>query len=251
MAGSPLWPTYAAKSIGMGAFVVGVCALLGGLAQINPVWLYGPYEPAAVTTAAQPDYYVGWLEGALRLVPPWYLHIGPYSVPEVFWPGVLLPGVVFGLLYAWPFLEARVTRDRRSHHLLDRPRDRPVRTAIGIGAITFLTVLLIAGGQDVVAQEARAPIPNVTTVLRILCLTLPFVTGAIAWKWCHDLAAAEARRHHDRPAPPPPTAPPPRHRTLGVRDAAGTAAGAALLAGLAAAGRRLRGRPRDPSRKGR
>ncbi len=203
--GSPLWPTYAAKSIGMGAFVAGVCALLGGLAQINPVWQYGPYEPAAVSTAAQPDYYVGWLEGALRLAPPWYLHLGPYSVPEVFWPGVLLPGVVFGLLYAWPFLEARVTRDRRAHHLLDRPRDRPVRTAIGIGAITFFVVLLVAGGQDVVAQEVRAPITRVSTVLQILCVTLPFVTAAIAWKWCHDLAAADARRDPDRAAPPPRT----------------------------------------------
>src|SRR5947199_5789841 len=78
--GSPLWPTYAAKSIAMGAFVTAACALLGGLAQINPVWLYGPYEPAAVTTAAQPDWYVGWLEGALRLAPPWFLKIGPYSI---------------------------------------------------------------------------------------------------------------------------------------------------------------------------
>jgi quinol---cytochrome-c reductase cytochrome b subunit len=247
--GSPLWPTYAAKSIGMGAFVAGVCALLGGLAQINPVWQYGPYEPAAVTTAAQPDYYVGWLEGALRLAPPWYLHLGPYSVPEVFWPGVLLPGIVFGLLYAWPFLEARVTRDRRAHHLLDRPRDRPVRTAIGIGAITFFVVLLVAGGQDVVAQEVRAPITRVSTVLQILCVTLPFVAAAIAWKWCHDLAAAEARRHPDRSVPPPRPDSGRRHRAQGVRNAAGTAAGAAVLAGLAAAGRRLRGRGRDPGRK--
>ncbi len=248
--GSPLWPTYAAKSIGLGAFVTGVCALLGGLAQINPVWEYGPYEPAAVTTAAQPDYYVGWLEGALRLAPPWYLHIGSYSVPEVFWPAVLLPGIVFGLLYAWPFLEARVTHDRRAHHVLDRPRDRPVRTAIGIGAITFFVVLLIAGGQDVVAEEARAPITRVTVVLQILCLTLPFVTGAIAWKWCHDLAAADARKDPDRPGPTEPVEPPPRRLRRGARDAAGTAAGAALLAALAAAGRRLR-RRRSPGRTGR
>jgi quinol---cytochrome-c reductase cytochrome b subunit len=146
------------------------------------------------------------------------------------------------VLYAWPFLEARVTGDRRAHHLLDRPRDRPVRTAIGIGAITFFVVLLVAGAQDVVAEEVRAPITRVTVVLQILCVTLPFVTGAIAWKWCHDLAAADRRRDADAPEEPEPEGSPPGEGRMGVRDVAGTAAGAALLAGLAAAGRRLRGR---------
>src|SRR5262249_3719664 len=125
--GSRLWPTYAMKSLGLFFLTAGVLVGLGGLVQINPVWLYGPFQPAAVTTAAQPDWYVGWLEGALRLWYPWYLHIGSYNVPEVFWPGVVLPGITFMLLYAWPFLEARVTHDHAEHHLLDRPRDRPMR----------------------------------------------------------------------------------------------------------------------------
>jgi ubiquinol-cytochrome c reductase cytochrome b subunit len=242
--GSPLWPTYAAKSIGMGAFVAGVCALLGGLAQINPVWLYGPYEPAAVTTAAQPDYYVGWLEGALRLAPPWYLHLGRFSVPETFWPAVLFPGVLFGVLYLWPFIEARVTHDRRAHHLLDRPRDRPVRTAIGIAAITFLVVLLLAGAQDVIADETGASVTNVTLALRILLIAGPFLTGAIARKWCHDLQAADARRGAAEAADEAGRAEPPhggRRRLTGVGDAIATAAGAAIIAALRALGRRRRG----------
>ena len=205
--GSPLWPTYAAKSIAMGAFVTATCALLGGLVQINPVWLYGPYHPAAVTTDAQPDYYVGWLEGALRLAPPWLVHIGGYTIPEVFWPGVLLPGVVFGLLYLWPFLEQRVTKDRATHHLLDRPRDRPVRTAIGVGALTFFIVLTLAGGQDVLAQEMHASITSVTLALRILLIALPVVTGLITWKWCHDLQAADARTDGSSPQGPRPDEP--------------------------------------------
>jgi ubiquinol-cytochrome c reductase cytochrome b subunit len=199
--GSPLWPTYAAKSIAMGAFVASVCAVLGGLVQINPVWLYGPYQPAAVTTAAQPDYYVGWLEGALRLAPPWLVRIGPWTISELFWPGVLLPTVVFVILYLWPFLEARVTHDRRAHHLLDRPRDRPIHTAIGIAALTFFTVLTLAGGQDVIAQLMRVPVTDVNTTLRILLVVAPVVFALITWRWCHDLTAGEHRAGETEPPP--------------------------------------------------
>jgi ubiquinol-cytochrome c reductase cytochrome b subunit len=198
--GSPLWPTYAAKSIAMGAFVAAVCALLGGLVQINPVWLYGPYHPAAVTTAAQPDYYVGWLEGALRLTPPWAVRMGSYTIPEVFWPGILLPTVVFASLYLWPFIERRFTHDRAVHHLLDRPRDRPARTAIGVAALSFFIVLTLAGGQDVIAQQLHASITSVTLALRIMLFAVPIVAAAITVKWCHDLQAGdkEARRR-ERP----------------------------------------------------
>ena len=90
--GSRLWPTYTAKSIGLFAVIAGVLALLGGLAQINPIWLYGPFDPSAVSTAAQPDWYLGWIEGALRLMPPVYLHIGPYNVSELFWPAIAAAG---------------------------------------------------------------------------------------------------------------------------------------------------------------
>jgi ubiquinol-cytochrome c reductase cytochrome b subunit len=202
--GSRLWPTYAVKSVGLFALVVAVVGGLGGLAQINPVWLYGPFQPAAVTTAAQPDWYVGWLEGALRLAGPWQLHIFGGTISEVFWPGVVLPGLLFGLLYAWPFLERRVTRDDAEHHLLDRPRDRPVRTGIGVAGVTFFIVLLVAGGQDVIAARLSLSIITVTRTLQVLVFALPLAMGLLAWKWCRDLLAAE--REHD---PPPGNVPPP------------------------------------------
>jgi ubiquinol-cytochrome c reductase cytochrome b subunit len=244
--GSRLWPKYALKSAGFFALITGVLFGLGGLAQINPVWLYGPFDPAAVTTAAQPDWYVGWLEGALRLAPPWYLHIASYNVSEVFWPGVVLPGITFMLLYAWPWLEARVTRDHAEHHLLDRPRDRPVRTAIGVGVLTFYIVLLLAGAQDLIAVGIPAPVKTVTFALRIALVAAPLLAAAVTYKLCHDLAAGarlhaakqRAKRAGDESPPPP------HHDGEGVaekvKEAAGTAAGAAILAGLAALGRRLR-----------
>ena len=84
---------------------------------------------------------------------PWRIHLFGHTISEVFWPGVVLPGITFGLLYLWPFIEARVTHDRDSHHLLDRPRDRPVRTAIGTGVLAFYIVLFVAGSQDIIAQK--------------------------------------------------------------------------------------------------
>ena len=200
--GSFLWPTYTLRSIGLFAAVAALLSALGGLAQINPVWLYGPFKAASVSTAAQPDWYVGWLEGALRLAPPWRVHIFGYTISEVFWPGILLPGITFGLLYMWPFLEARFTGDRLEHHLLDSPRERPVRTAIGVGVLTFYIVLVVAGAQDIVAQKLGVGIPTVTNTLRVLLFLLPAVIAFFTWRTCHDLEKKGAREEeYPRPFP--------------------------------------------------
>ncbi len=199
--GLRLWPTYAAKSAGLFAGVFAVGAALGGLAQINPIWLYGPYRTGAVSTAAQPDWYMGWLEGALRVFPAWRIHVYGHTIPELFWPAVVLPALTFALLYAWPFIEARVTHDRAEHELLDRPRDRPVRTAIGTGVLTFYVVLLGAGSQDIFAQHLNASITTVDRTFRILLFVAPVVTGAIAWRWCRDLSAVPPRGAPEPDAP--------------------------------------------------
>lgn len=191
--GSRLWPTYALRSASLFAAVAAVLAALAGLVQINPVWLYGPYEPSAVTTAAQPDWYVGWLEGALRIMPAFQVELFGYRVPEAVVPGVILPVVALTLLYAWPFLERRVTRDRDSHELIARPRDHPVRTGLGVGGLTFGAVLMLAGGQDLYASWLAIPVTTVTVVLQVSLVTLPVVTGLVAWRICHELLVAEPR----------------------------------------------------------
>jgi ubiquinol-cytochrome c reductase cytochrome b subunit len=201
--GSRLWPTYTAKSLALFAAVFAVVAALGGLAQINPVWLYGPYRTGAVSTAAQPDWYMGWLEGALRVFPPWRIHIWSHTIPEVFWPGAVLPGLTFLLLYLWPFIEARVTGDHADHELLDRPRNRPVRTAIGSGVLGFYVILFVAGSQDIFAQHLDAPISIVNHTFQALLIIVPVLVAGIAWKWCHDLAAEDARLSTGPPDWPP------------------------------------------------
>ncbi len=198
--GVPLWPTFAARSVGFMFMIAGVLAALGGLAQINPVWLYGPYVPYQVSSASQPDWYLGWLDGALRIMPNYELHIGGYTVGNLFFPAVLLPGLTFGLLFAWPWLEAWRTKDRSPHHLCQRPREAPVRTALGVAAIAFYTSLWIAGGTDVIAITLGASENSIIWSLRVLCVVLPVVTATVAFRLCTELDRASDAGHRPHPS---------------------------------------------------
>ena len=190
--GSRLWPTYMVRSIGLALFVAGVLFVLGAVMQINPVWLYGPYDPAAVTTAAQPDWYMGWIEGALRLAPALRWQPFGYRMPELILPAMILPLVTFAGLYLWPAIDKRLTKDHAEHHLLQRPRDHPVRTAFGVAVLAFYFVLFVGGGQDVIAQQIDWPIESVTWTLRGLLIGLPLVLGALTYKLCRDLTADQS-----------------------------------------------------------
>jgi ubiquinol-cytochrome c reductase cytochrome b subunit len=197
--GSRLWPSYTMRSIGLLFAIAAVLGVLGGLAQINPVWLYGPFNASAVTSPAQPDWYVGWLEGALRIFPPWEIRAFGHTVPNPFFPSILMPGITFVLLYAWPFLERAVTGDRAAHHLLDRPRDRPVRTAIGATALTFYGLLLLAGSNDVMARILHVPVSAVTRGLQIVVLLLPLLVGLVIYRLMRGYARSGAERFTEVP----------------------------------------------------
>jgi len=175
--GSRLWPSYAIKSIGLFFAVGAVLGLLGGLAQVNPVWLYGPFVPQSVSSPAQPDWYLGWLEGALRLFPNWEIRAFGHTVANPFFPAIVLPGITFLLLYLWPFMEQRLTGDRLQHNLLERPRDRPVRTGLGAAALTFYGVLFFAASNDLIARLFRIPVDGVTWFFRIVVIALPPAVG--------------------------------------------------------------------------
>ena len=189
--GSKLWPTFAAKTMGLFFFVFGVCAALGGLFQINPVWLYGPFDASAVSAGSQPDWYIGWLEGALRLMPPWEIRVAGFEIPNPFFPGVLLPGITFTVMFLWPWIEERLSRDHRDHHLLDRPRDRPRRTALGVGVLTFYGVLFLAGGNDVIAARFGLSVNSVTYAFRTLLVALPVIAALVTLRLCRELAARD------------------------------------------------------------
>jgi len=189
--GSRLYPSYAAKSIGLFFLVFALIAMLGGLAQIDPIWIYGPYNPAAVIPGAQPDWYLGWVEGAMRLFPGVNLRLGPWLVPGVFFSGALMPLLVFVALYAYPFVEKLFSLDDKPHNVLRLPYQQPFNTALGCSVLMFLLVLLVAGGDDVIAVATGTSVIAIRTLLRVLVFIAPAVTAALVYVLC-----AEARRRH-------------------------------------------------------
>jgi ubiquinol-cytochrome c reductase cytochrome b subunit len=174
--GQPLFPLYVAKAGGFFFIVFAVLALMGATMTINPVWNYGPYDPSPVSAGAQPDWYMLFLEGGLRLMPgqgtEWV--IAGFTIPmNILVPGVIIPGALFTILGAWPFIEAWVTGDRREHHVAERPRNNPVRTGIGVATLTAFLVLVVAGSNDIVATHFGLSINDITWVLRIGFLVAP------------------------------------------------------------------------------
>jgi len=189
--GRYLWPTQAFLSTGLFFLTAALLALIGGLFQINPIWLYGPFDASVVSSPAQPDWYVGWLDGALRIFPPFEPKILGIVVPAPFIPGIVIPGVLFTIVALWPFIEALLTRDHAEHHLLDRITDQPVRLASGLAILTIFAVLTIAGGNDVIAFYLGTDVESLTRALRVAVIALPILVWLTAYRF-----AVVARRRH-------------------------------------------------------
>ncbi|MCW2497410.1 ubiquinol-cytochrome c reductase cytochrome b subunit, partial [Jatrophihabitans sp.] len=190
--GERVFPVYAAKAGGFFFIVFAALAALGGFFQINPVWLFGPYNPAQVSSGSQPDYYMMFLDGSTRLFPSWEIRLWGHTLPPLFWPTVVLPGILVNLAGAYPFLEAKLTKDKAKHHLLQRPRDVPVRTALGAMAITFYLVLFLSGGNDLIAKAFSISLNAMTWGGRIALLVLPPIAYALVYRVCLGL------QRHDR-----------------------------------------------------
>ncbi|TBN56572.1 ubiquinol-cytochrome c reductase cytochrome b subunit [Glaciihabitans arcticus] len=182
--GVPVMPVFAAKAGGFFFIVFGVIMLIAATFTINPIWNYGPYDPSPVSAGTQPDWYIGFADGALRLLPPGLdLHLGDFTVPM----GILIPLLVLplflGAVAFYPFIEAWVTGDKREHHILDRPRNTPVRTAIGAAGVTFYAVLWAAASSDLIATHFKLTIEGVIHALQALVFIGPviayFVTKAL------------------------------------------------------------------------
>jgi len=203
--GVPTFPGQTPRSLGLFFSVTGLLFLLGGLVQINPVWLWGPYHVDHATNAAQPDWYLGWLIGALRMIPSFDVTIGNYTlIPNPFWGGVLFPLIVFGILFAWPALERRFTGDYGFHNLLDRPRDAPVRTAAGAALFTWVFVIFLAGASDRVFVLLGLSYRWQIDVYRVLVFAGPVVAFFLTKRVCGELQKSdlieERRKRVEAPA---------------------------------------------------
>ena len=193
LVGVPTFPGQTPRSLGLFAFVAAVLFLLGGLVQINPIWLWGPYHTYSATNGAQPDWYLGWLIGALRITPSFDVTIGSYTlVPNPFWGGVLLPLAFFAFLYLWPWLERRLTRDDAYHNLLDRPRDAPLRTAIGYAVMSLVFLVFLAGSADRVDVMFGLSYSAQIWLYRVLFVAGPVIAALLAYRTCVELQRGES-----------------------------------------------------------
>ncbi|WP_322612508.1 cytochrome bc1 complex cytochrome b subunit [Dermacoccus abyssi] len=192
--GFPLMPVYMAKAGGFFFIVFGITALISSLVGINAIWAYGPYEPTQVTAGSQPDWYMGFADGALRLLPgflefvalghTWSMNIFPGSI-------ALLP-IFFGMIAIYPWIENWVTGDKREHHVLDRPRNAPTRTAIGMAFAVFYAVLMFAAGNDIMAIKLHMSINDITYLFRVLIFVGPIIAFWVTKRICLSL------QRHDR-----------------------------------------------------
>ncbi len=187
--GFKLMPVYTAKAGGFFFIVFGITALISALVSINPIWAYGPYNPTMVTAGAQPDWYMGFADGALRITPGFFEFtlLGHTVSLNVMLGAVLLIPVMFGAIGAYPFLERWVTGDKREHHILDRPRNAPTRTGIGMGFIMFYFILLIASGNDIMAITLHLSINDITQFNRVALFVGPVVVFWITKRICLSL----------------------------------------------------------------
>jgi ubiquinol-cytochrome c reductase cytochrome b subunit len=189
--GVRILPAFAAKGGAFFAVVVGVTGIMGGLFQINPIWNVGPYNPAHVSAGSQPDWYMGWSDGMARLFPPWDITIGDYNIPPVFWATAAFLPLLFVVAGVYPWLERRFTGDDAMHNLLQRPRDVPVRTSLGVMGIAFYAVLLVSSANDVFAYFFDVSLNATTWMGRIGLLVLPPIAYWVTYRICIGLQRSD------------------------------------------------------------
>jgi ubiquinol-cytochrome c reductase cytochrome b subunit len=193
--GYPLLPVYAAKAGGFFFIVFGVTGLMGGLMSLNPVWKFGPYDPSQVTAGSQPDWYMGWPDGALRIMPGLETHLFGFTLSwNVMLPIIVLPGLMFTILTVLPFVEQWITGDKREHHLLQRPRNAPNRTAFMVALMTFYGILWSASANDIIAIKFDLNLNALTYFNRIAVFVGPVVAYLITRRWCVSLQRADQDR---------------------------------------------------------
>ncbi|MDL9937363.1 cytochrome bc complex cytochrome b subunit [Gordonia sp. ABSL1-1] len=188
--GVRIMPVFAAKGGAMFAMVTGILAIMAGVFQINPVWVLGPYNPAHVSAGSQPDIYMQWTDGLARLMPAWEIYLGSYTIPAIFWVVVVIT-VMFAGMFAYPWIEKRLTGDDAHHNLLQRPRDVPVRTGIGAMALSFYIILTLSCMNDIIALKFHVSLNATTWVGRIGLVIIPPIAYFVAYRWALALQRSD------------------------------------------------------------
>lgn len=187
--GTPMYPAFAVKAGGFFFFTFAVIAGMAAFVQINPIHLFGPFTPTSITSGLQPDWYMGFMEGALRIFPNWFdINIAGYAIPTgVLVPGLVIPGLLFGGLAVWPFVESWISGDKRHHNVADRPRNAPVRTSVGVAGVTFYGLLWMAGSNDILSETFSISLYASTWFFRFAVIFGPIIAFIATKRICLGL----------------------------------------------------------------
>ena len=190
--GVRILPVFGTKAISMGLFTFGVLALFAGIFTINPIWNLGPYNPSQVSAGSQPDIYMLWTDGLARIMPPWELYLGSYTIPAVFWVAVVA-GLLVVVLFCYPWIEKAFTGDDAHHNILQRPRDVPVRTSLGVVAIAAWFLMTLSGANDLFAHFAQISLNAMTWFGRIGFVVLPPIIYFVTYRICIGLQRSDRK----------------------------------------------------------
>jgi ubiquinol-cytochrome c reductase cytochrome b subunit len=209
--GARMWPDQTARTTTVALLVFGTCALLAAFFPVEAVQVYGPFQVLSSYPPLSPDWFVMWIEGAYRLLPRQLdFHLVGADFTNPFYGAIVLPLVVFGGCAVYPFVDRRVYRDQyRGDHVLDRPRERPGRTAFGVGGLTFLVLLSFGDIDDRLASAFAVEVWQVHLVWGPVTLAVPALTFLIVLLWLRS-----SRRHRRAIGPAPAAA----RRTAKVRS---------------------------------
>lgn len=195
----------------MAGATVGVLVILGMGFQIAPIWLYGPAGPGQISAGSVPDWYMGFLDGALRIMPGWELTLGDHTLSlAVLLPALIMPGVFFTALAAYPMAERLAvgrltrydalgrpkTRSRMAGEwtgatVLDRPREAPVRTGVAAAGVAFYGLLWAAAANDQLAHEFQLSVEAVTIFFRFAVVIGPVIAFWVTHRLCLGLQLRE------------------------------------------------------------
>ncbi|GHJ37369.1 cytochrome bc complex cytochrome b subunit [Streptomyces sp. TS71-3] len=176
--GMSVW-VYAAKSTGFLFLLSGIIFTIASIAQINPIWQYGPFRPDQAFAGSQPDWYMGVVDGLLRIMPGWEINVLGHTLALDNFIPLLAAAVLFLSLGAYPFIESWVTDDDRGHHLIDRARNRPVRTGLGAAWMSAYLVALLCSSNDLIATHFHVSLNSVTWASRVGLFAIPLLVYVV------------------------------------------------------------------------
>jgi ubiquinol-cytochrome c reductase cytochrome b subunit len=181
--GKPLWPAQFGESITLMLWVGGLLAAAAVLIPWSDVTLLGPYVPGEVPNNAQPDWFMFWIEGALRIVPGFEIDLPGVTISGPFIAGIILPGLVFTGLMVYPFIERKVYNLEGDWHVLQNPLEIPLRAAMVVGTFLFILILSAAATNDILSRLTGVPIELVTWFFRITTILVPALLSWLIWRY--------------------------------------------------------------------